>query len=142
MVALVVGAGCNSSSKPAAGSATATPGALHVGPAHTPTGSTKATSLITAKDLQARIDAGEKLTIIDLREPILWEEGHIPGAKNIPYDDIDARMKELTPEAKLVLVCHTGPMGELAGISLAEHGYAQVWNLDGGMDVWKGKLEK
>lgn len=103
---------------------------------------TGAYSTIEAKELQAKIDAGEQLTIIDLREPELYRVGHIPGARNIPFEQFSDRTKELDPDSEIVLVCHTGPMGDVSGSLLAERGYTGVSNLSGGMAAWRGKLEK
>lgn len=97
---------------------------------------------IAPQELQGQIDAGDKLAIIDLREPELYRAGHVPGAKNIPFEQFNNRINELNPEDKIVLVCHTGPMGDVSGSLLSEKGYAKVSNLKGGMAAWSGKLEK
>lgn len=97
---------------------------------------------IAPQELQAQIDAGEKLAIVDVREPELFRAGHIPGAKNIPFEEFNNRINELNPEAKIVLVCHTGPMGDVSGSLLAEKGYAKVSTVKGGMAAWNGRLEK
>ncbi len=99
-------------------------------------------STITPQQLQSKMDAGAKLVIIDLREPELYKAGHIPGAKNIPFDQFNDRINELKPDDEIVLVCHTGPMGDVSGTLLAQKGYTKVSNLAGGMAAWNGKLEK
>ena len=99
-------------------------------------------SAITSRELRAEIDAGQKLTIVDLREPELYRAGRIPGAQNIPFDQFEQRMNELRPDARIVLVCHNGPMGDVSGSLLAERGYAKVSNLNGGMAAWDGRIEK
>lgn len=120
VVVAALGAACNGSSKNSAGGY----------------------ATIAPQELQAQIDAGEKLAIVDVREPELFRAGHIPGAKNIPFEEFNNRINELNPEAKIVLVCHTGPMGDVSGSLLAEKGYAKVSNVKGGMAAWSGKLEK
>lgn len=97
---------------------------------------------IAPQELQAQMDSGVKLTIVDLREPSLYRAGHIPGAKNIPFEEFNNRINELSPQAKIVLVCHTGPMGDISGSLLAERGYTTVSNVGGGMAAWSGRLEK
>lgn len=99
-------------------------------------------SIITVQELQIQINAGEKLTIIDLREPGLYRAGHITGAKNIPFEQFNDRINELSPDAKIALVCHTGPMGDVSGQLLAERGYPNVSNVKGGMAAWNGGLER
>ncbi len=88
------------------------------------------------------MDAGKKAVIVDLREPELYGAGHIPGATNIPFEQFNDRLKELNPQSHIVLVCHTGPMGDVSGALLAERGYTSVRNLMGGMAAWNGRLEK
>ncbi len=135
IIVTVAAAGCGSA-------ATASPQAA----AQTQAGSGKPArgtySTMSSKELQAEMDAGQKLVIVDLREPELFRAGHIPGAQNIPLDQFNDRLKELNPESKIVLVCHMGPMGDQAGALLAERGYTDVWNLKGGMAAWNGRLEK
>lgn len=92
-------------------------------------------------DLQAKISGGEKLVIVDLREPELYRAGHIPGARNIPFEQFEERWSELAPGDEIVLVCHMGPMGDVSGSLLAQRGYARVWNLARGMAGWSGRLE-
>ena len=109
--------------------------------ANTSSGKAQYTTTST-QQLQAAIDAGEKLVIVDLREPELYRAGHIPGAKNIPFEQFDKRMGELNADDNIVLVCHNGPMGDVSGSLLAERGYAHVQNVSGGMAAWRGKLAK
>lgn len=97
---------------------------------------------ITPHELQARLDAGQKPVIVDLREPDLYRAGHIPGAINIPFDQFEQRMSELKTQSDIVLACHTGGMGDASGSLLAERGYNTVSNVKGGMAAWRGGLEK
>lgn len=99
-------------------------------------------STISPAELSAKLDAGEKLVIVDLREPELFSAGHIPGARNIPFEQFNDRVGELNPADQIVLVCHMGQMGDVSGSILAERGYTKVSNLAGGMARWSGKLAK
>lgn len=99
-------------------------------------------STISVQELQTRTNAGEKLTIVDLREPGLYQAGHIPGAKNIPFEEFKDRMSEISANARIVLVCHNGPMGDISGQLLGERGYSDVSNVKGGMAAWNGGLER
>ncbi|HHL38965.1 MAG TPA: rhodanese-like domain-containing protein [Deltaproteobacteria bacterium] len=98
---------------------------------------------ISGAQLEAMMKDGEKLVIIDVREPELYAQGHIPGAVNIPYETARKRiLKELDRDERNVFVCHGGPMGdELAGI-LVENGFRHVYNLRGGMRWWRGPVTK
>lgn len=80
--------------------------------------------------------------IVDVREPELFAEAHIPGAINIPWPDAKTRAPtELDPAHDIVLVCHGGPMGDELAAILEERGFTQVRNLAGGMNRWTGPTE-
>ncbi len=99
--------------------------------------------LIDQTELEAMMQDGRPLVIVDLREPELFRAGHIPGAINIPYDDAYKRApKELKKTDRIVFVCHSGPMGDRVAEFLAGIGYQELYNLKWGMKGWKGRLEK
>ncbi len=97
---------------------------------------------ITGAELQGMMDAGEKLVIVDVREPWLYSKGHIPGAINIQYEDNSKTrvLNELNPKDKIVFVCHGGPMGDDLGGVLIKNGYTDVYNVKRGMRGWNGPL--
>jgi rhodanese-related sulfurtransferase len=96
---------------------------------------------IDGKQLEALMADGQPLVIVDVREPELFTAGRIRGAINIPYDDARRRVfKELSPQDRIVFVCHGGPMGDELGHLLAENGYPTVYNLKGGMKKWRGEV--
>jgi rhodanese-related sulfurtransferase len=82
------------------------------------------------------------VTIVDIREPYLFEKSHIPNAINIPFADFESRFKELDSNKEIILVCHEGSMGEASGQLLLQNSFKHVSNLTGGMDQWSGPLEK
>lgn len=82
------------------------------------------------------------LVIVDVREPALFRKSHLPGAINIPYPAAKERAPaELEPSADIVLVCHSGPMGDEVAAILAGRGFPHVRNLAGGMKRWRGPVE-
>lgn len=98
---------------------------------------------IDGPQLETLMADGKKLIIVDVREAELFAAGHIPGAINIPYDDAKPRIvKELSPQDRIIFVCHGGPMGDELGTLLAGRGYGSVYNLKGGMKKWKGQVVK
>ena len=98
---------------------------------------------ITGEELQTMMKDGQPTKIVDVREPELFVQGHVPGAINIPYDTAHGRiLKELSPNDRVVFICHGGPMGDELGGILAKNGYTKVFNVRGGMKWWKGPLEK
>jgi rhodanese-related sulfurtransferase len=87
-------------------------------------------------ELRARLDRGDAITIVDVREPEEIRIAAFPGALNIPMGEIPARLSELDPDAELVIVCHHGVRSAQVAIYLARSGFMRVSNLRGGIDEW------
>ena len=89
------------------------------------------------QDVKRRMDAGEKMTLVDVREETEWANGHLPGAihlgKGIIERDIETRVPDTS--AKLVLYCGGGFRSALSADNLQKMGYTNVESMDGG---WKG----
>ncbi|MFS0577302.1 rhodanese-like domain-containing protein [Sporosarcina sp. 179-K 3D1 HS] len=98
--------------------------------------------VVDTKTLMKKINSKEDMVIVDLREPELFSQSRVPGSINIPFEEIPSRYTELPNDKNVVFVCHTGRMGMESGNLLLENGYKQVYNLDGGIAKWTGKLEK
>lgn len=90
-------------------------------------------------DVKRRLDAGEKLVLVDVREESEWANGHLPGAvylgKGVIERDVEQRFPD--PKTKLVLYCGGGFRSALAADNLQKMGYTSVESMDGG---WKGWL--
>lgn len=95
---------------------------------------------LTAKEVEALSNKGEKLNIIDVREPDEVAAGKIPGAVNIPLGLVEYRMNELEKEKEYILVCRSGGRSGRATQFLESNGY-NVTNMAGGMLAWTGKIE-
>jgi rhodanese-related sulfurtransferase len=91
-------------------------------------------------DVKRRLEAGEKLLLVDVREDNEWAKGHLPGAvhlgKGIIERDIEQRVPE--PSAKVILYCGGGFRSALVADNLQKMGYTNVESMDGG---WKGWLD-
>lgn len=99
--------------------------------------------MIDSNGLKIMMKQGKNLKIVDLREPELFSEGHVPGAINIPYDDARGRvLKELKQDETIVFVCHGGPMGDELAELLVSNNYKKVYNLTGGIKKWSGPKTK
>jgi len=96
---------------------------------------------ISVVELKKQLAAGisDSTVIVDLRESVLYNNGHIPGAILITFADFEKEYPQLDKNKKIILVCHTGPMGDAAGQFLISKGFSQVFNLDGGMRAWDQK---
>ena len=97
---------------------------------------------ISPAELQIALGTHSKaLVIVDLREPELYQEGHIPGAINLPWPVSTLTVTTtLDRNADIVLVCHGGPMGKELTQVMAGLGYRSVRNLIGGMHTWRGAM--
>ena len=96
---------------------------------------------IIPTDLEERLKRGEKLQIIDVREPSEVASGKIPGAINIPLGQLPQRFGEIDRHREAVIVCRSGMRSTKACKFLIGQGYDQVWNLMGGMNGWKGRVQ-
>jgi rhodanese-related sulfurtransferase len=76
------------------------------------------------------------LTVLDVREHHEWSAGHIDGATHIPLGELQARVGELDPAARTLVVCHVGGRSARATAWLHAQGH-DVVNLEGGMDAWE-----
>lgn len=93
---------------------------------------------IEADDLAARIDRGEPMTIVDVREPHERAIHRFPNAVVIPIGQLARRQKELDPEVDTIFICKEGKRSILAINTLREAGYkGPMYNLKGGMDAVK-----
>lgn len=95
---------------------------------------------ITAKEVEALLNKGKKLAIIDVREVDEVAGGKIPGAINIPLGLVEFRMHELDKSKEYTMVCRSGGRSGNAAKFLESHGY-KVINMTGGMLAWEGKIE-
>jgi len=93
------------------------------------------------EDLQAKMDASEDITILDVREAAEYAFNHIPGAVSIPMGELESRLQELQKESAIYVVCRTGNRSDMAAQTLAANGFTNVTNIVPGMSEWKGNTE-
>jgi molybdopterin/thiamine biosynthesis adenylyltransferase/rhodanese-related sulfurtransferase len=88
--------------------------------------------------LKARLDAGEKILLLDVREPFEAEIARIPGARLVPLGALDATLPELEPQRDqpVVIHCHHGGRSRRACELLRSKGFSKVENLAGGIEAW------
>ena len=92
---------------------------------------------IEPRALQARVEAGRTPTILDVRTPAEFAQGHIPGATNIPHTELAARLSELDSKREVALYCMVGPRARLGEQTLREAGYERVIHIEGGLAAWQ-----
>lgn len=92
---------------------------------------------IEAKELKRRLDAGERITIVDVREPHERAITKFLDAKVIPIGQLGRRQNELDPAVDTVFVCKEGKRSILAVNTLREAGYkGRMYNLKDGINAW------
>ena len=95
---------------------------------------------MTATELKQRLDRGDKIEVIDVREP--WEQQTASiGAKLIPINDLPQRMGEIDREQEIVVHCKGGGRSQRAAEFLAQSGYTKVSNLAGGITAWSNEVD-
>ena len=95
---------------------------------------------ISVEDLKARFDRGEKLFLLDVREPNEYEYANL-GGHLIPLRQLPQRIKELDANAEIIVHCHTGSRSARAVEYLYEKGFKNVKNLEGGIKAWSERID-
>ena len=96
---------------------------------------------ISAVDLKARLDRGDDLLVVDVREPQEYQINRIPGSVLIPLGDVPKRYHELDPNQEVVVQCKMGGRSAKAADFLRSVGFTRVLNLTGGILAWIDKVD-
>lgn len=97
---------------------------------------------ITATELQRRLDRGDDIQIIDVREPHEYEIARIPGTKLIPLSQVVNRMDEIDPSRETVCHCKAGVRSAKAIGALKSAGFqGRLTNLKGGITAWSEEVD-
>ncbi|MEO5591763.1 MAG: rhodanese-like domain-containing protein [Chitinophagaceae bacterium] len=97
---------------------------------------------ITVEQLKARMDAGEKLNLVDVREPNEYQEFNI-GATLIPLGKIQSMQADELDDLKdqeVILHCRSGKRSATAAMFLETMGFTNTVNVEGGMLAWQEKF--
>ncbi len=97
---------------------------------------------ITPEDLHRRLQAGETLQLVDVREPEEFDYCHLPGSLLLPLSDLPRRAAEISAEGPVVLICHHGVRSAQAlGYLRQRLGRTNLLNLRGGIDAWTTQVD-
>jgi sulfur-carrier protein adenylyltransferase/sulfurtransferase len=96
---------------------------------------------ITSVELKQRLDRGDAIRVIDVREPNEFQINRIPHAELIPLGDVPRRYAELDPKEEIVVHCKTGGRSAKAADFLRSVGFTRVLNLKGGILDWIDKVD-
>ncbi len=86
--------------------------------------------------VKQKLDAGEKLTLMDVRQPEEYTHGHLNGAILIPLGELRDRYRELPTDQEIIVYCHSGGRGSVALRTLLKLGFDDVKNMKGGISAW------
>jgi rhodanese-related sulfurtransferase len=86
---------------------------------------------IPTNDYETALTPGAQL--VDVRQPDEFAAGSLPGARNVPLGELAARVGELDPARRVVLLCRSGARSQRAAEYLESIGFGDVVNLSGGM---------
>lgn len=102
-------------------------------------GSSFAFTDLSVQQVKAKIDSGEEILLLDVREPSEFEEGHIRGAINLPWisEVLQERYASLPKDRPVIVICQSGRRSAAASAWLEERGFDPVLNMVGGMNAWE-----
>ena len=97
---------------------------------------------ISAANLKARMDAGDDIQLIDVRQPDEYAFAKIAGAKLIPLGEVIRRMDEIDPKRETVINCKMGGRSAKAIEILKQAGFTgEMKNLKGGITAWSNEVD-
>jgi len=98
---------------------------------------------ITVGELKEKLDAGEEVAVLDVREPHEYEVANLEaqGAKLIPLGELPNRLSELNQNDKVAVYCKTGGRSAKAVKILQDAGFGNVYNVEGGITAWSEEID-
>jgi molybdopterin/thiamine biosynthesis adenylyltransferase/rhodanese-related sulfurtransferase/molybdopterin converting factor small subunit len=97
--------------------------------------------VIDATEVKAKLDRGDRFTLIDVREPYEYQIARIPEAMLIPLGELPKRLNELDPDAEIVAHCKSGARSQKAVDLLKQSGFQKARNMTGGILAWSDKID-
>jgi adenylyltransferase/sulfurtransferase len=95
---------------------------------------------LSVKDLKQRLDSGEDVYILDVREPFEYQIANI-GGKLIPQNDVPQRLAEIPRDREIVVHCKMGGRSQKIAEYLHQSGYPRVTNVSGGIIAWSEQVD-
>jgi len=96
---------------------------------------------ITVRDLKNRLDKGENLFLLDVREPHEYSLAKIEGSVLVPLGTLPDSLGQLDKNAEIIAYCHRGMRSADAVGFLLQQGFANVKNLIGGIEAWSVEID-
>ncbi len=96
---------------------------------------------ITVEEVKARLDAGDDLLILDVREPAEWQISAIAGSLRIPKDQVLHHLDQIPQDRDVVVHCRSGVRSADVIRRLQERGYTRLYNMAGGINAWARQVD-
>lgn len=97
---------------------------------------------ITPKELKSRLDKGEQLVLLDVREQWEYDLAKLSGSMLIPLATLPQSLGRLNRDSEIIAICHHGMRSADATNFLLQQGFAKVKNLVGGIDAWSAQIDR
>ena len=97
--------------------------------------------VISPKELKVRLDKGDKLVLLDVREEWEYSLAKLDGSILIPKDTLPQSLALLNRDSEIIAICHHGMRSADATSFLLQQGFTNVKNLVGGIDAWSTQVD-
>ena len=91
---------------------------------------------VTPQELAHRLEHDRDLVVLDVREPVEWAGGHVPGARHIPMREVAQRIDEVPRDRTVAITCAGGARSSVVGSMLLARGFTDLVNVWGGITGW------
>lgn len=100
--------------------------------------------ILPVQDYSVQIQRTVPLQLIDVRTPDEYAQGHLPQAENVNVlaEDFEERISSYDKEQPIYIYCQSGNRSKKAAAKLAEMGFTQIFDLQGGFKNWTGAIEQ
>ncbi len=96
---------------------------------------------VQPEEVHERLQKGDSIVILDVREPVEYAICKLPESKLIPLGQLPDRVNELDSSQDIIIHCHTGVRSLQAAQFLRELGFRRVWSMKGGIDAWSERID-
>ena len=97
---------------------------------------------ISPTELKSRLDKGDQLVLLDVREQWEFDLAKLNGSTLIPLATLPQSLGKLNPDTEIVAICHHGMRSADATNFLLQQGFSKVKNLVGGIDAWSAQVDR
>ncbi|GGX49251.1 thiosulfate sulfurtransferase GlpE [Saccharospirillum salsuginis] len=91
---------------------------------------------LSVDELKHLKNESDEVTVLDIRDPVSFESGHIDGALHLTNDNVQERLAEVPTDRPVVVCCYHGNSSQPVAQWLSEQGFETVYSLDGGYSAW------